>query len=175
MLDLSANETVSGDWTYSGDLAVPSGAGGTTVDTIGQVTIDSTPVYGHFNFHDGTAEMSIAPLQHKTLVIDTPVSGDDFTMFHTEEAITVKILRAVLVGSSTPSVTVDIHHSTDRSAAGNALTASGEVVTSVTTGTDVTSFNDATIPADSWVWVDIDAQSGTVLSASITLHYTVDA
>ena len=50
----------------------------------------------------------------------------------------------------------------------------GTTTTSVSTGSDVTSFDDATIIADSHVWVETTAQSGTVEQLIITVFYTED-
>lgn len=44
----------------------------------------------------------------------------------------------------------------------------------LTTGSEVTSFNDATIPAGRWVWLETTAQSGTVGELSVSIEYTVD-
>jgi hypothetical protein len=38
----------------------------------------------------------------------------------------------------------------------------------------VVAFNDATIPADSFIWLETTAQSGTVNEIHITIIYTVD-
>ena len=95
-------------------------------------------------------------------------------MFYTPIAITVTEMVAVLVGSSTPSVTWTVRHSTDRSATGNEVVTSGTATTSTTTGSVVTSFNDATIPADSFVWIKTTAQSGTVGQIQISVQYTED-
>ena len=62
--------------------------------------------------------------------------------------------------------------STDRRAAGNALTTSG-AVTSTTTGSDAT-LSDATIPANSWVWLETTAQGGTTPQMAIFVRYTDD-
>ena len=111
----------------------------------------------------------------KAITIEDPTSSEDITMFFTDDAITVTQLNAVLAnGSSTPSVTWTIRHSTDRSAAGNEVVTSGTTTTSTTTGSEVTSFNDATIPAGSWVWLETTAQSGTVPELNVTVEYTVD-
>jgi len=83
-------------------------------------------------------------------------------------------MRAVLIGSSTPSVTWTIRHGSDRSAAGNQVVTGGTTTTSTTTGSDVTSFNDATIPADSFIWIETTAQSGTVTELSVTLIASID-
>lgn len=106
--------------------------------------------------------------------ISAPTNAEDRTIFFTDVAITITQMNAVLVGSSTPSVTWTIRHSSDRSAAGNEVVTSGTTTTSTTTGSEVTSFNDATIPADSWVWLETTAQSGTVGEIGITIKYTID-
>lgn len=110
----------------------------------------------------------------KGITVESPTSSEDLSIFFTEAAITVTKMVAVLVGSSTPSVTWTIRHSTDRSATGNEVVTSGTTTTSTTTGSVVTSFNDATIPANSFVWLETTAQSGTVGQISITLIYTKD-
>jgi hypothetical protein len=84
-------------------------------------------------------------------------------------------MRAVLIGSATPSVTWTIrHHATDRSNAGNEVVTGGTTTTSVTTGSDVTAFNDATIPLDSFIWLETTAKSGSVNELHVTIIYTVD-
>ncbi|MCI0439845.1 MAG: hypothetical protein L0177_12045 [Chloroflexi bacterium] len=157
----------------SASLEVPNAAGGRTVDAAGEVTVDTTPTPGHLNFHDGTAERALDPQFSKAITIESPTSTEDIIFFHTEKAITIRIMRAVVRGT-TPSVTWTVRHSTDRSAVGNEVVTGGTVTTSTTTGSDVTIFNDATIPADSWVWVETTAQSGTVNEIGITIHATVD-
>ena len=113
-------------------------------------------------------------IANKAITIEDPDATEDLTMFFTDDAITVNQIAAVLTGSSTPSVTYTIRHGTDRSAAGAEVVTSGSTVTSVSTGDIVISFNDATIVADSWVWLETTAQSGTVTSMNVTVRYTVD-
>jgi len=110
----------------------------------------------------------------KAIGIEDPTSSEDITMFFTDDAITVTQINAVLRGSSTPSVTFTVRHNSDRSAAGAEVVTSGTTVTSTTTGSEVTSFNDATIPAGSWVWLETTAQSGTVDEMNVTIEYTRD-
>lgn len=110
----------------------------------------------------------------KTITVDEPTGAEDIGLWFTDVAITVTQMNAVLVGSSSPSVTWTVRHSPDRSAAGNEVKTAGTTTTSTTTGSEVTSFNDPTIPADSWVWLETTAQSGTVTSLSLTVKYTID-
>ena len=107
--------------------------------------------------------------------VENPGASEDLTVFFTPVAITITEMRAVLVGSSTPSVTWTIrHHATDRSNAGNEVVTSGTTTTSTTTGSDVTSFNDATIPADSFVWLETTAKSGTVIELHVSIIFSID-
>jgi len=152
---------------------VPNGAGGTTVDTAGEVTVDTTS--DTFNFHDGTAERVLSPIVSKSITIEDPGSSEDLSMFYADEAMTITKMVAVLVGSSTPSVTWTVRHGADRSAAGAEVVTSGTTTTSVSTGSVVTSFNDATVVDDSFVWLETTAQSGTVDEIHLTVFYRQDA
>jgi len=104
-----------------------------------------------------------------SITVEDPDSSEDISIAFTNRAITITEMRAVLVGSSTPSVTWTIRHGTDRSAAGAEVVTGGTTTTSTSSGSDVTSFNDATIVADSHIWLETTAQSGTVNSISITI------
>jgi hypothetical protein len=113
-------------------------------------------------------------IQTKGVSIESPTATEDITLFFTDDAITITQMNAVLVGSSTPTVTWTIRHNTDRAAAGNQVVTGGTTTTSTTTGSEVTSFNDATIPAGSWVWLETTAQGGTVDLLNVTLEFTID-
>jgi len=110
----------------------------------------------------------------KGVGVESPTSSEDITMFFTDDAITITQMNAVLRGSSTPSVTWTVRHDTDRSATGTEVVTSGTTTTSTTTGSEITSFNDETIPAGSWIWLETTAQSGTVDEINVTIEYTVD-
>jgi len=109
-----------------------------------------------------------------TITIEDPTSSEDITICRFNEAVTITKVVGVVVGSSTPSVTINPKHHTDRSNAGNALFSSAQAVTSTTTGDIDTSFSDATIPADSFLWLETTAKSGTVDELNITFFYTTD-
>ena len=127
---------------------------------------------------DGTDWISSTPTDwtsaSKAITVETPTATESISMFFTAEAVTITKMVAVLTGSATPSVTWTIRHDPDRSATGNEVVTSGTTTTSVSTGSVVTSFNDATIPANSFVWLKTTAMSGTVTSLGITLIYDKD-
>jgi hypothetical protein len=111
----------------------------------------------------------------KSITVPDITGSEDIPMFETDDDITITKIRAVHKGTtSTPSVTWTIKHSTDASAVGNEVVTSGTTTTSTTTGDSVTVFNDATIPAGSFVWLETTNQSGTVDKFHITIHYTFD-
>jgi hypothetical protein len=113
------------------------------------------------------------PTLTKNATIELPTASENLGMFRTPVAITVTNTHAVLVGSSTPSVTYQINFGTDRTS-GTAVYSAGQTVTSTTTGTAASGVNDATIPAGSWIWITTSAQSGTVNNIQISLTYTED-
>lgn len=172
---VSANPTLSLPATIDlggkTSFEIPNGAGGTTVDATGEVCIDSTSKT--LNFYDGANEVVLTPIQSKSITIPDPTSSEDISMFYTDEAITITKIVGVLTGST--SATTTIRHSTDRSATGNEVVTSGTVFNSTTTGNVVTSFNDATVPADSFVWVETTALSGTPTSLNLTIFFRQDA
>jgi len=110
----------------------------------------------------------------KSITIEDSTSTEDISLWFSNKAITITEIRAVLVGSLTPSVTWTIRHGADRSAAGAEAVTGGTTTTSTTSGSDVTSFNDATIAADSFIWLETTAQSGTVDEIDITIFFTID-
>ena len=109
-------------------------------------------------------------MKSKTFTLQEPTASDDITVFRTDVAITVQEVIGCSTGTS-PSTTYVLRHSTDRSAAGNVLTTS--TTTSTTTG-DVASLSDVTIPANSWIWIETSAASGTSVYLSIDIRFTED-
>lgn len=109
----------------------------------------------------------------KSITLESPTSSEDVTMWYTNKAITITQLSAVVAGTS-PGVTYTVRHDVNRSDTGTEVVTSGTSVASTTTGTITTVFNDATIPADSWVWIETTSTSGTVTQFSLTIEYTID-
>lgn len=140
------------------------------VGTNGQVlTADSAEATG---LKWATPTTGVTELS-KTITIESPTSSEDISIFFTNKAITVTEVRAITVGTS-PSTTWKIYHETNRSSSGNDLIIAGTTTTSQSSGNDLTSFDDATIVADSFIWLETSAQSGTVQELSITIFYTED-
>ena len=111
----------------------------------------------------------------KNISVEDPTSTEDIGWFRTSIAITVTDMRAVLRGSATPSVTISgITHDPDRNAIGNNVVTSGVEITSVNLAQQPPLEGDVTIPADSWIWFETEAQSGTVDELLVSIIYTED-
>lgn len=142
------------------------------------VTIDDSGVLPSNNSDIGVLLVygvggGAAAIASKAITIEAPTASEDISMFFTERAITITEIRAVIRGS-TPSLTWTIRHAASRAAVGTEVVTGGTTTTSQTTGDDVTSFDDATIPADSFVWLETTARTPVVNELSVTIVYTVD-
>jgi hypothetical protein len=126
----------------------------TTTGKTGVATYSNTT--GIFNVPNYSVSLN------KSAYVASPTSADTIDVWQTPVAITITSLKAILRGTS-PSVTYNI-------AFGTNITC-----TSVTTGCSNSSgFNDATIPAGSFIWIYTTAASGTIRSIAFTINYTED-
>lgn len=109
----------------------------------------------------------------KSIFMFFPTTADTkVVMFYTSTSLTITKMEAVLPsGTNTPSVTFNIRHGSDISLTGTALVTGGTTVTNTTNGLAVSSFNNATIAANSFVWLDVTAVSGTVPGLSVSLEF----
>lgn len=154
---------VAGNVRFSGAL-MPNNTAGTSGQVLTSAGAGSPPTWTAAN---------TKPTLSKSITVESPSASENISIFYTPIAITITSVADVATGS-TPSFTYDIHHHTDRSSGSpNELFGTNRALTS-TTGSTTTSFNDATIPAGSWVWIISSAITGTVTTAAVTLVYTED-
>ncbi len=120
----------------------------------------------------GTGTVS-APPGPRNLHVEAPDDGEDVSFFKTDVAITLSELNVVVVGDTSPSVTWTMLHDTSRSASGTTIKVG--TATNETVGDTFTTFADATVPADSFIWLETSGQSGNVDEMSVTMFYTEDS
>ena len=106
----------------------------------------------------------------KALTIINPTSSEDVVLFFTTTSITFSQIRSTVMGTS-PSITFSIRYGTDISAAGTEVVPGGITCTNTTTGVSTTSFNNATVPIDNFVWLITTAASGTVTQLAVSLLF----
>lgn len=106
--------------------------------------------------------------------IELPTNAENVYLGVADGVVNLRKLRAVLVGSSTPSVTIQLFHGPNRDGTGaTAILASPTAITSTTTGSTIlaAAMASVTIPNDDWVWLTTTAQSGTVAELGLTLFH----
>jgi hypothetical protein len=106
----------------------------------------------------------------KALTILEPSSSENVVLFFTTSSLTLTQIRSTVKGT-TPSVTFSIRYGTDTSASGTEVVTSGITVTNTTTGLSTTSFNNATVPSNNFVWLTTSATSGTVDQLAVSLIF----
>ncbi len=98
--------------------------------------------------------------------VEWPTASENVTMGYFARAVTVKQMNDVVRGTS-PSVTWNVCHASARnSGSPNRLWSTNRTTTSQS-GAETSSFDDATIPAGSWVWLVTSAKTGTVEELSV--------
>ncbi len=105
----------------------------------------------------------------KSITIVEPVANDEFTLFHTEKAVTLAQVLAIVRGTS-PSVTYELRYAANRADIGTqAISAS--TVTSTTMG-DAAVIQNQPIPLGFFVWVKITAVAGTVTEFNLSFAFS---
>jgi hypothetical protein len=167
-LGLGTLATQSG--TFSGTSSGTNTGDQTTVSgNAGTATALQTPRNINGVAFDGTANITVASVGTKTITVENPTATENIPFCFTTAGGTITKVIAVLVGSSTPSVTYNIGYGTDVTSLTN-VTTSPSAVTSTTTGTTAT-LNNVTVPANGWLVLKTTAQSGTVNSITVTVEF----
>jgi len=112
----------------------------------------------------------VGPASPRGITVLFPTNAEKIAIFYTTSAITITAIRAVLAGT-TPSVTFSIRHGTDFSAAGTEVVTGGTTTTNTSTGQAITTFNNASVAANSFVWLTTTAVSGTVNQLHASIQY----
>ena len=92
-------------------------------------------------------------------------------LFYTDRAITVKFVAENIVAGT--SITYNVEFGSSRTTLGAQIYTADRTCTSEA-GTKVEAFNDATIPAESFVVVTSSTIVGTLTEFALTLEYTED-
>jgi hypothetical protein len=108
----------------------------------------------------------------KGITIADPVAADDATLFFTSVAITVGAVHSHITAGT--NVVFNVHHAATRTGTGLLVFTANITLTSTAGQTNNSGFTDATIPANSWVWLDIVSVSGAVTMFHATVDYTED-
>lgn len=103
----------------------------------------------------------------KSITIVNPTGLEDVTLFYVNAPVTVQQITASVKGT-TPSITATLSYGPSPTAAGTPIVTGGIALTDTTV---LTSFDNATIPADSYVRLVTSSKSGTVEELAISLDF----
>ena len=126
-------------------------------------TLEWDPTQESSSSAEGSADQRIG------ITVECPRLNDDFTLFFTPVEVTIQQLNFVLAGIT--DLTVFVRFDADRSVAGTAVINAGTLVSNTTTGQEVTSFDNAVIPAGNWVWVEFTAITDEPTEVNVSVVY----
>jgi hypothetical protein len=109
----------------------------------------------------------------KRLTIENPTVAGEEDSFYTENGFTLSRMVAAIRGSAGQSVTWTIKFAATRDAAGTEAVVGGTTTTDLSNGSSIILFDNAAIPADSFVWLEVTAKAGTVDELDVTLIPTL--
>lgn len=115
---------------------------------------------------------SVIAQKTKAITVENPGGAEEISMWYEDQNITIESIQAVLEGT-TPSVLWGMKHAASRTGSGTVIVT--DTTTDVTSGATITSFEDATIPSKSHIWLYTAATSGTIDGINLTVKYRQDA
>lgn len=138
----------------------------------GEVGIDTTNDDLYFST-DGTDIHKVRASLGKGITVPDPTADPVVGLWRTPVAITVISVESYIIG--TTNVVFNINHASAADGSAINVFTSDITLTSVTGQTNNSGFNDNTIPANSWIWLEIVSISATPTHFHATINYTEDA
>jgi len=106
--------------------------------------------------------------------VEYPGTNEEFTVHKASSSFTIKKISAVLQADTGESVNINLAHGTNRSTAGTDLWTTDQTIDSVTTGETITSFDDADVGTNEWLWTKIKGGVGNVEELFLQIETEVD-
>jgi hypothetical protein len=101
--------------------------------------------------------------------------GERRILLRAPQALTLARLDAVLSGGSSPSLSLQLRSGLDVAATGTALLSTPMTISSsnggTSTGTMLTSFQAPAVPVDHWLWLEMNAVSGSPAGLTVMLRF----
>ena len=105
----------------------------------------------------------------QTIWLAAPQANEKRIVLRAPHSLSITRVDAVLSGGGNPSVSFHLRHGADTSATGAASTSSAMTVSSTSSGTAFSSFANAVVPAEHWMWLEITAVAGSPAGLTISL------
>lgn len=103
----------------------------------------------------------------KSVTIQNPEEGDEFTLFRCDRPLNIQSIMAIAKGPDHPEATIEIRYASDLTATGTAVVAS-QTITNVNTGQQL-QLGNLPIPSGSYVWLNVLGTSGIIDEFNLSL------
>lgn len=114
----------------------------------------------------------IAATQTKSISIPSPTAADNVTLFYTDTDITINKIASVLQGIANSNVVFRIQSAASRSnTSPKQIVTNGIICANINQGVITTSFDQAMINANSWVWLTTSFANGGTTEIAVTMEY----
>jgi hypothetical protein len=105
----------------------------------------------------------------QTIWLAAPQANEKRIVLRAPHSLSITRVDAVLSSGSSPSVSFHLRHGADVSAHGTAVTSTVMTVSSASTGTAFSSFANAVVPAEDWLWLEITAVAGSPAGLTVSV------
>ena len=181
-IDSNGNASFGGTTVLNDLTATTSSLGTATANTLGVGTITSTN--GRFQPATG-GQIEMDSLRNRIAKLDTlvfafnisdPADGSYSGAIFIPNAITVNKVMAVLrtPAESNDSAYVNIYFGSSIYSGASTVWSADKNLSDTTTGHSYTSFDDATVPTNTWMWIQCNNEVETVNQINITVFAKKD-
>lgn len=144
-------------------------------DTTTTITLDYTEDPVNLASSEVTGILPVANQAHKyrtSWVLPDPAVNDNFGLLYADgEGLTISSIRAVVVGGTSPSVTVGVYAHANRNSGTPDTIVTAVAITSETTGTSLT-IADSSIASGQFMWAEVTAVGSAADSVELFVEYT---
>ena len=120
----------------------------------------------------GNDTVFIAATQTKSISIPSPTSSDNVTLFFTDTDITINKIASVLQGVANSNVVFKIQSAASRSnTSPKQIVTNGIICANINQGVITTTFDQAVINANSWIWLTTSFANGGTTEIAVTMEF----
>jgi len=111
----------------------------------------------------------------KGVSVPNPSANEDITLFNADHDFSIMMIKVVVIGDTSPSLTWTLRHAADRSAVGTEVITGGTTSTNTANGEliNAVDMNSTAIVRNEWLWFETTAQAGNVEEIHITIYFAI--
>jgi hypothetical protein len=112
------------------------------------------------------------PIGPKSVTISYPTAIENMTLLYAKQTLKIARVSSVLVGNTGSTVSFTIKKSAQRNAAGTEIITGGMVCDTNSSADVVTVFNDNTVQANTFLWLETTEITGSVTEFHLTIDFS---